>query len=71
VWSGDPKVRIFREACDHEFWSGYKGPIGAASAGMAANYVTVHMFAAVASGQATPEEAAREAERQAKHYYKA
>jgi multiple sugar transport system substrate-binding protein len=71
VWSGDPKVRVFREGFDHEFWSGYKGPIGAASAAIAANYVTVHMFAAVVSGQATPEEAAKEAERQAKRYYKA
>jgi multiple sugar transport system substrate-binding protein len=71
VWSGDPKIRIFRETCDHEFWTGYKGPVSAASAAIAANYVTVHMFAAVAAGQATPEEAASEAERQAKRYYKA
>ena len=39
---------------DREFWTGYKGPISAASGAVAANYVTVHMFAAVASGQATP-----------------
>ena len=71
VWSGDPKVRVFRESLDLEFWPGYKGPINAASAAIAANYVTVHMFAAVASGQATPEEAASEAERQARRYYKA
>ncbi|MBV8589650.1 MAG: carbohydrate ABC transporter substrate-binding protein, partial [Acetobacteraceae bacterium] len=71
VWSGDPKVRIFREALDLRFWPSYKGPINAASAAIAANYVTVHMFAAVASGQATPEDAASEAERQMKRYYKA
>jgi multiple sugar transport system substrate-binding protein len=71
VWSGDPKVRIFREGFDREFWSGYKGPIGAASAAIAADYVIVHMFAAVVSGQATLEEAAKEAERQANRYYRA
>jgi multiple sugar transport system substrate-binding protein len=70
VWSGDPKVRIFRESVDRRFWTGYKGPISAASAAITANYVSVHMFAAVASGQATPEEAAREGERQARRYYK-
>jgi hypothetical protein len=32
--------------------------------------VLVHMFAAVASGQAEPEDAVREAERLAKRYYK-
>ena len=31
VWSGDPKVRIFRNSGDREFWTGYKGPISAAS----------------------------------------
>ena len=70
VWEQDPKVTIFRDAQDHEFWTGYKGPVSAASGAVAANYVTVHMFAAVAAGQATPEEAAKEAERQAKRYYK-
>jgi len=70
VWSGDPKVRIFRHSGDREFWTGYKGPISAASGAAAANYVTVHMFASVASGQTTPEDAAQEAERQAKRYYK-
>jgi multiple sugar transport system substrate-binding protein len=70
VWRSDPKIGLFRETCDHEFWTGYKGPISAASAAVAANYLTVHMFAAVVSDQATPEEAAREAERQARRYYK-
>ena len=50
---------------DNEFWDGYKGPINAAAGAVTPNYVMVHMFAAVASGQATPEEAAREAERRA------
>lgn len=70
VWNSDPKIRIFKDAGDREYWIGYKGPISAASGAVAANYLTVHMFAAVASGEATPEEAAREAERQAQRYYK-
>jgi len=36
---------------------------------VAAGYVTVHTFATVASGEAAPEEAAKEAERQAQRYY--
>ncbi|MBV9653730.1 MAG: extracellular solute-binding protein, partial [Acetobacteraceae bacterium] len=70
VWRGDPKVRVFRDVLDRQFWPACNGPINAASAAIAANYVTVHMFAAVASGQATPEEAAAEAERQARRYHK-
>ena len=35
-----------------------------------AEYVVVQMVASVCSGQTTPEEAAKEAERRAKRYYK-
>jgi multiple sugar transport system substrate-binding protein len=71
VWSSDPKLLVYRDACASEFWNGYKGPITAASGAVAAEYVLVHMFAAVASGSATPQEAIREAERRARRYYKA
>jgi multiple sugar transport system substrate-binding protein len=71
VWASDPKIAVYSDACAHEYWEGYKGPINAAAGAVSANYVNVHMFAAVSSGQATPEEAAKEAERQAKRYYKA
>ena len=37
---------------------------------MTADFVVVQMVASVATGQATPEEAAAEAERRAKRYYK-
>ena len=70
VWNGDPKVQIFREALDRQFWPSYEGPINAASAAVAANYVVVHMFASVASGEATPEDDAAQAEQQMKHWYK-
>ncbi len=71
VWTSDPKIAIYRDGCGNEFWEGYKGPINAAAGAVTANYVLVHMFAAVSSGQAEPEDAVREAERLAKRYYKA
>jgi multiple sugar transport system substrate-binding protein len=71
VWTSDPKLTIFRETMGTPFWSGYKGPISQASGAVAADYVLVQMCAAVATGQATPEAAAREAERRARRYYRA
>lgn len=70
VWHGDPKVLPYQDALANEFWSGYKGPISAQSGAMLADYVNVQMFAAVSSGQATPEDAAAEAEKRAKRIYK-
>ncbi|NCY23983.1 MAG: hypothetical protein EBX37_03735 [Alphaproteobacteria bacterium] len=61
TWSGDPKVALFKDTMDTEFWLGYKGPISEGSAAANADYVMVQMCASVASGQATPEAAAREA----------
>lgn len=71
IWKSDPKIAIYRDTCGNQFWNGYKGPITAASGAVMSDYVNVHMFAAVASGQATPEDAVKEAERRAKRYYKA
>lgn len=70
VWKSDPKLLPYRDTCDAPCWSGYKGPINAASGAAAADYVVVQMFASVASGQSTPEAAVKEAERRAKRYYK-
>jgi multiple sugar transport system substrate-binding protein len=49
---------------------GYQGSLGEASAAVLADFVVVQMVASVATGQATPEEAAQEAERRAKRYYR-
>ncbi|MDB5376612.1 MAG: transporter substrate-binding protein, partial [Rubritepida sp.] len=68
VWSSDPKVSIFRDTMDSGFWNGYRGPITEGSAAANADYVMVQMCASVASGQATPEAAAREAERRAARF---
>jgi multiple sugar transport system substrate-binding protein len=70
VWSGDPKVRIFRDTMASQYWTGYKGPISAASGAVNADYVLVQMCASVATDAATPEAAAAEAERRAKRYFR-
>jgi len=70
VWTSDPKLGVFKDGMDHPFWSGYKGPITAASGTVASEYIMVQMYASVASGQATPEQALREAERRARRIYR-
>ncbi|MBR0656036.1 ABC transporter substrate-binding protein [Plastoroseomonas arctica] len=70
VWTEDPKVTIFRDTMKSPFWIGYKGPISEGSAAANADYVMVQMCASVASGQATPEAAAREAERRATRFFR-
>jgi multiple sugar transport system substrate-binding protein len=68
VWSGDPKVTIFKDTMKNEYWDGYKGPISTATGAIRADYVLVQMCASVATDAATPEAAAAEAERRAKRY---
>ena len=70
VWTSDPKIALFRDTMDKRFWNGYKGPISEASGAVNAEYVMVQMCASVASGQATPEAAARDAERRARRYFR-
>lgn len=70
VWKSDPKLLAYRDACETPFYNGYKGPISQASGAATADYVNVQMFAAVASGQASPEDAVKEAERRAKRFYR-
>ena len=70
VWNSDPKIRIFKDTMRSNFWIGYKGPISEASAAANADYIMVQMCASVASGQATPEQAVREAERRARRFFR-
>jgi multiple sugar transport system substrate-binding protein len=69
-WKQDPKILPYRDAQKMTFWDGYKGPITPAAASVVAEYILVQMFAAVASGQATPEDGAKEAERRMQRIYK-
>jgi multiple sugar transport system substrate-binding protein len=70
VWSGDPKVRIFKDTMKSSYYNGYKGPISTATGAINADYVLVQMCASVATDAATPEAAAAEAERRAKRYFR-
>jgi multiple sugar transport system substrate-binding protein len=70
VWTSDPKIRIFRDTMANRYYTGYAGPISAASGAVNADYVLVQMCASVATDAATPEAAAAEAERRAKRYFR-
>src|ERR1700756_132318 len=70
VWSQDPKVKIFKDTMNSTYYDGYAGPISTATGAVSADYVLIQMFAAVATGAATPEAAAAEAEQRAKRYFR-
>ena len=70
VWTSDPKIKIFRDTMANKYYTGYAGPISAASGAVNADYVLVQMCASVATDAATPEAAAAEAERRAKRYFR-
>jgi multiple sugar transport system substrate-binding protein len=70
VWSGDPKVTIFKDTMKSTYYNGYKGPISTATGAVNADYVLVQMCASVATDAATPEAAAAEAERRVKRYFR-
>jgi multiple sugar transport system substrate-binding protein len=70
VWNSDPKLAIYRNGTDNQFWTGYKGPITHAAGTVAAEYIMVQMCSSVASGQATPQDAVAEAERRSRRYYR-
>jgi len=69
-WKQDPKVLPYRDAQKMTFYDGYKGPITAAAAAATAEYILVQMFAGVAAGQSTPQDAVKEAERRLQRIYK-
>lgn len=69
-WTKDKQLAPFAGAMDSVFYDGYSGPISAASSTVVANYTIVDMFASVATGNATPEAAAKQAAKQAERYYK-
>ena len=48
----------------------YAGPLGPASAAVMADYVMVDMVAEAATGQRSPEDAAKRAEQRAQRYYR-
>jgi multiple sugar transport system substrate-binding protein len=70
VWGEDPKVKIFKNTMNSTYYDGYKGPISSATGAVSSDYVLVQMCASVATGAATPEQAAAEAERRCKRYFR-
>jgi multiple sugar transport system substrate-binding protein len=70
VWEADPVHRPYKRASETLRPNGYAGPLGYASAATMADYVVVDMVAEAASGQRTPEEAAKRAETRANRYYR-
>lgn len=70
VWKSDPKITPYRDVMQDSLWLGYKGPISEQSGAVVADYVMVDMVSAAATGALSPEDAAKEAERRARRYYR-
>jgi multiple sugar transport system substrate-binding protein len=70
VWNADPNHAPYAKASESLRPNGYAGPLGPASAAVMADYVMVDMVAEAATGQRSPEEAARRAEQRATRAYR-
>ena len=70
VWKSIRSSRSFATAPKTSSGPATRDRSPQAAGAVAAEYIMVQMCASVASGQATPEEAAREAERRARRYYR-
>ena len=70
VWTSDPKITLYKDTMEKSRWLASPGPINEASGAVTADYVMVDMVAAASTGSSSPEDAAKEAERRAKRYYK-
>jgi multiple sugar transport system substrate-binding protein len=70
IWDADPKHDPYRTVIRDSLWDGYKGSVGESSAAVLSDFVVAQMVASVCAGQSTPEDAAAEAARRAKRYYR-
>lgn len=70
VWTSEPNHAPYAKASETLQPNGYAGPLGPASAAVMADYVLVDMFAEAATGQRTPEEAAKRAEQRIARAYR-
>lgn len=70
VWRLDPKIDVFKHGLDTPFHDGWRGPVSAAAASVAANWVIVDMFARVVTGQQNARDSARDAQRAAQRWYR-
>ncbi|MBU0726912.1 MAG: ABC transporter substrate-binding protein [Alphaproteobacteria bacterium] len=70
IWTSDPNHVAYAKASELLRPNGFAGQLGYASAGVMADYVVVDMVAEAATGQRSPEEAAKRAESRANRYYR-
>ena len=71
VWTSDPNHTAYKTASETLRPNGYSGPLGAGSAAAMADYIMVDMVAEAATGQRSPEDAAKRAEQRATRAYRA
>jgi multiple sugar transport system substrate-binding protein len=69
AWEADAKLLAYRDAQRLTYWPGCMGPVSPATAAAEGEFVLAQMFAMVCAGQATPQDAAREAERRLLRIY--
>jgi multiple sugar transport system substrate-binding protein len=70
IWTVDPKHTPYRDILRAALPQSYRGPVSEAAAAVKADFVVVDMFQQVCAGQATPKDAAAEAERRAQRYFR-
>ncbi|WP_029004082.1 ABC transporter substrate-binding protein [Azorhizobium doebereinerae] len=70
VWTSNPIHAPYAKASETLRPNGYAGPLGPQSAAAMADWIVVDMVAEAATGQRTPEEAARRAEQRAARIYR-
>lgn len=70
VWTSNPVHEAYARASESLRPNGFAGPLGAASAGVMADYVLVDMFAEAVTGQRSPDEAIANAARRIERYYR-
>ena len=70
IWTADPNNAAYKSASETLRPNGYAGPLGPGSAAAMADYIMVDMVAEAATGQRSPEEAAKRAEQRATRAYR-
>jgi multiple sugar transport system substrate-binding protein len=70
LWTSDPKIAAYRDVMRNALPQSYKGRPGPAASAVRADFVTLNMFQSVCAGQATPQEAAAEAQRRGERAYR-
>lgn len=70
VWTEDPKRTVFRDAAKRTLTAGYRGSVGEKAAAALAEFIVLDMFAEVATGQSSAEDAVKQAARKAERIYR-